>query len=88
MLTITGSPVDGATLRYPASKYDCQAFRLMVRFCPKEPARYVPRSIYEGARDMARQIASSWEGPHDDCARKLKCCSPILSAFSGSIGSD
>ena len=27
-----------------------------------EPARYVPRSIYEGARDLARQIASSWEG--------------------------
>ena len=22
----------------------------------------MPRSIYEGARDMARQIASSWEG--------------------------
>jgi hypothetical protein len=56
-------------LRYPASKYDCQAFRLMVRFCPKEPARYVPRSIYEGARDMARQIASSWEGRN---ARRLR----------------
>ena len=24
--------------------------------------RKVPRSIYEGARDMARQIASSWQG--------------------------
>jgi hypothetical protein len=23
----------------------------------------VPRSIYEGARDMAREIARSWEGP-------------------------
>ena len=22
----------------------------------------MPRSVYEGARDMARQIASSWEG--------------------------
>src|SRR3974390_592898 len=32
------------------------------RCCPKEPARKVPRSIYEGAREMARQIARSWEG--------------------------
>ena len=62
MLTTTGSRVDGATLRYRASKYDCQACRLKPRCCPKEPARYVPRSIYEGARDMARQIANSWEG--------------------------
>jgi hypothetical protein len=27
-----------------------------------EPARYVPRWIYEGAGDMAREIAKSWEG--------------------------
>jgi transposase len=69
MLTTTGSRVDGATLRYRASKYDCQACRLKPRCCPKEPARYVPRSIYEGARDMARQIASSWEGR---TARRLR----------------
>jgi transposase len=63
MLTTTSSPVnDGATLRYRASKYDCQACRLKTRCCPKEPARYVPRSIYQGARDMARGIAKSWEG--------------------------
>jgi hypothetical protein len=62
LLTTTGSLIDGATLRYRASKYDCQACRLKSRCCPKEPARYVPRSIYEGARDMAREIAKSWEG--------------------------
>jgi transposase len=62
LLTTTGSLIDGATLRYRASKYDCQACRLKPRCCPKEPARYVPRSIYEGARDMARHIAGSWEG--------------------------
>jgi len=62
LLTTTGSLIDGATLRYRASKYDCQACRLKPRCCPKEPARYVPRSIYEGARDMARHIAASWEG--------------------------
>src|SRR6201987_6070264 len=56
LLTTTGSLIDGGTLRYRASKYDCQGCRL------KEPARYVPRSVYEGARDMAREIARSWEG--------------------------
>ena len=44
MLTTTGSRVDGATLRYRASKYDCEACRLKPRCCPGEPARYVPRS--------------------------------------------
>jgi hypothetical protein len=70
MLTTTSSRVnDGATSRYRASKYDCEACRLKPRCCPKEPARYVPRSIYEGARDMARQIASSWQGR---TARRLR----------------
>jgi len=69
MLTTTGFVNDGATLRYRASKYDCKACRLKPRCCPKEPSRYVPRSIYEGARDMARQIASSWEGR---TARRLR----------------
>ncbi len=62
MLTTTGSLLDGTTLRYRASKHDCQACRLKPRCCPTEPARYVPRSIHEGARDMARHIARSWEG--------------------------
>jgi hypothetical protein len=61
LLTTTGSLSDGGTLRYRASKYDCQACHPKPRCCPKEP-RYVPRSIYEGARDMAREIARSWEG--------------------------
>ncbi len=70
MLTTTGSLInDGATIRYRASKYDCEACHLKRRCCPKEPARYVPRSIYEGARDMARQIARSSEGR---IARRLR----------------
>src|SRR3981189_2914689 len=40
LLTTTGSRInDGATLRYRASKYDCQTCRLKPRCCPKEPAR-------------------------------------------------
>jgi transposase len=71
MLTTTGSRLnDGATLRYRASKYDCQPCRLKPRCCPNEPARSVPRSIYEGARDMARQIANSWEGATSRRLRK------------------
>jgi len=62
-LTTTGTPVnDGATILYRASKHDCQACALKSRCCPNSPARKVPRSIHEGARDMARQIARSWEG--------------------------
>ena len=60
MLTSTGTLVnDGATLLYRASKYDCDACALKPRCCPKAPARKVPRSIYEGARDMARDIAKT-----------------------------
>jgi transposase len=62
-LTTTGTRVnDGATLLYRASKIDCDACALKPRCCPKEAARKVPRSIHEGARDMARAIAKSSEG--------------------------
>jgi len=62
-LTTTGTRVnDGATLLYRASKTDCDAGALKPRCCPKEAARKVPRSIHEGARDMARATAKSWEG--------------------------
>ena len=62
-LTTTGALVnDGATILYRASKHDCRGCALKSRCCPNGPARKVPRSIDEGARDMARQIAKSWEG--------------------------
>jgi len=62
-LTTTGTLVnDDATLLYRASKADCGACALKSRCCPKTPVRKVPRSIHEGARDMARAIAKSWEG--------------------------
>jgi transposase len=62
-LTCKGTLVnDGATLLYRASKYDCDVCVLKPRCCPKAPARKVPRSIYEEARDMARNIAKTEEG--------------------------
>jgi len=41
-------------MRYRASKRDCQACPLKPRCCPRAPARKISRSIYEGARDLAR----------------------------------
>ena len=46
-------------LRYRALKADCDACPLKQRCCPKEPARKLLRSIHEGARDMARDIAET-----------------------------
>ena len=47
---------------YRASKHDCDPCPMKPRCCPKTPARKVPRSIHEGARDMARDIVKSEEG--------------------------
>lgn len=46
-------------MRYRASKLDCEACSLKPRCCPNTPARKIPRSIHEGARDMARDIATT-----------------------------
>ena len=59
MLTCKGTIVNDNQLLYRASKYDCDACSLKPRCCPKEAARKIPRSIYEGARDMARDIAKT-----------------------------
>ena len=60
LLTTRGTLVnDGATLIYRASTYDCAACALKPRCCPNTPARKVPRSVHEGARDMARDIAET-----------------------------
>jgi transposase len=62
-LTTTGTLVnDGATILYRASKHACAECALKSKCCPNSPARRVPRSVHEGARDVARQIARSWEG--------------------------
>ena len=49
-------PLDGL-LRYRARKADCGDCVLKARCCPKDPVRKVLRSIHEGARDMARDLA-------------------------------
>ena len=50
---------DDGMMRYRASKLDCQGCSLKPQCCPNTPARKIPRSIHEGARDMARDIADT-----------------------------
>ena len=70
-LVTTGRLVDdGTTLKYRTSKYDCEPCPLKMRCCPGQPARRVPRSIYEGARDMARDIAKTQAYQTSRCQRK------------------
>jgi transposase len=47
------------TYRYRASTRDCGPCPLKPGCCPNTPARKVTRSIYEGARDFARDIAKT-----------------------------
>ena len=47
------------SMRCRASKRDCQSCPLKPRCCPRAPARKISRSIYEGVRDLAREIAKT-----------------------------
>ena len=59
-LTTTGRLVnDGETLYYTASMRDCRGCPLKAQCCPKAPCRRVPRSVYEEARDVARELAKT-----------------------------
>jgi len=57
-------------VRYRASKLDCDHCPLKQRCCPKAPARKILRSIYEGARDMARDITATDAYVESSRARK------------------
>ena len=48
-----------ATLLYRGSTLDCGPCQLKARCCPNTPARKIPRSIHEGARDVARSLAGT-----------------------------
>jgi transposase len=59
LLHTTGRVHDGATLLYRARTADCGTCPLKARCCPKAPERKIPRSIHEGARDVARALADT-----------------------------
>jgi hypothetical protein len=50
---------ENGMMRYRASKLDCEGCSLKPRCCPNAPARKILRSVHEGARDMARDIATT-----------------------------
>jgi transposase len=59
-LTTSGTLVkDGTTLLYRGSTRDCACCPMKARCCPNTPARKVPRSIHERARDVARSLAGT-----------------------------
>jgi hypothetical protein len=70
MLTCKGTVVNDNQLLYRASKYDCDRCNSKRRCRPKEPARKIPRSVHEGARDLARDIAKTDAFRTSRCQRK------------------
>jgi transposase len=56
VLHTTGTVHDGNTLRYRASKFDCEVCALKMQCCPKGPSRQIPRDINEHARNVARRL--------------------------------
>jgi IS5 family transposase len=54
----TGGSKDNL-IRYRSSMRDCDPCPLKPHCCPNAPARKVLRSIHEGARDLAREIAKT-----------------------------
>ncbi len=70
-------------VRYRASKHDCDPCALKPKCCPNTPARKIPRSIHEGARDMARDIAKHGSLCHFEAGEgKRSRCSLLTSNAS------
>ena len=59
-LTTSGRIVNEGTTRiYLGSRFDCGPCPLKEQCCPNTPARKIPRSIYEHAREVARALAGT-----------------------------
>lgn len=59
LLHTTGTVIDDSTLRYRASKRDCDLCAFKMQCCPNTPARQIPRDLDEDARDVARALAKT-----------------------------
>ena len=59
-LTTSGAVVnEGTTRLYLGSTFDCGPCEFKEQCCPKTPARRIPRSIYEAAREATRALAGT-----------------------------
>jgi hypothetical protein len=56
-LHTTGKTTSADTILYRASKFDCEHCALKPACCPNTPARKIPRSVHEEAREVARSIS-------------------------------
>ena len=56
VLHTTGTVHEGDTLRYRASKFDCEVCALKMQCCPNSPSRQIPRDVHEYARDVTRRL--------------------------------
>src|ERR1700683_2109678 len=56
VLHTTGTVHEGTTLRYRASKFDCEVCPLKMQCCPNGPSRLVSRDVHEHARDVTRRL--------------------------------
>jgi len=56
VLHTTGTVHEGTTLRYRASKLDCEVCALKMQCCPNGPSRQVSRDVHEHARDVTRRL--------------------------------
>ncbi len=57
-------------MRYRAAKRDCDVCTFKPQCCPGQPARKIPRSVHEGARDMARDLSHTDAYVISTCERK------------------
>ncbi len=57
--TIRTEPEDTETVRYRAAKPDCAVCQLKAQCCPNTATRHITRSVHEGARELAREIAKT-----------------------------
>ncbi len=76
------------SLRYRASKHDCEPCPLKPRCCPNAPARKVPRaqSTKAPVTWRARSPRPRPTRPLAISAKRSRCCSPTSNASSSSIG--
>jgi transposase len=83
-LITRGTIVNDDQVLYRASNLDCAPCALKARCCPKEPARKVPRSIFEQARDVARSLVAT--APYERSRQQRKKIEMLFAHLKRIIG--